>query len=144
MSHFLFGVVDGGRGTGKQIIAGKMEISWGASLQQPIVLRMLELSAKPAPGEAEFSIAEPGHDTADSLVSPYDAGMEKSALSLRDALRWLENERHDKGAELWVTEGYDDAFVKLEGSFEELQLIVESMMHKADEVPSLRLCLSKR
>lgn len=138
MSHFVFGVVEGVRETTRQTLSESIQVTWGKSLQQAVVIEMLTYHGKPTLAETPFSLSLPGDDNADALVSPYQVGHERIIKNLRSMLTWLERERAGKGAELWVTEGYDDAFKEVDGSYQHLQHSVSTLLHETESVPSLR------
>lgn len=141
MSHFLFGVVEGVRAFGRQSIGDNIDVCWGARLQQSVVIEMLELHGKPTSEETPFCLALAGEDNADGLVSPYQVGRDRIIEHLGNLLAWLDRERGGRDAELWVTEGYDDAFKELQGSPQELYKLVREVLLVTEDVPSLRLRL---
>ena len=139
MSHFLFGVVHGLHGAAREAIGGGMEVAWGPGLQQEIVNRMLAEKGKPSPSETSFSLGLPGEDQAESLISPHDVDRAVIVENLVHALTWLARERGPGTAELWMTEGYDDAFAEKQGTFQQLQDIVRGLLADGAQLPSLRL-----
>jgi hypothetical protein len=141
MSHFLFGVVNGRHGASREAIGGGMEVAWGPGLQQEIVNRMLAEKGKPTPSETTFSLNHPGEDQSESLISPYDVEREVIVENLLHVLTWLERQRGPGTAELWMTEGYDDAFAEKQGTFQELQEVVRGLFVDREQLPSLRLRL---
>lgn len=142
MSHFVFGVVDGVRLPARQKISDAVEVLWGPAFQQALVIEMLEQHGKPTSEETPFSLGLAGEDNADSLVSPYQVDRDRIIENLIHALAWLDRERLGKGAELWITEGYDDRFKEIQGSCHELQECVRSFLLATLDVPSLRLRLN--
>jgi hypothetical protein len=118
-----------------------IDVCWGAALLQPVVLEMLEHHGLPTAQETPFSLTEAHGDNADGLVSPYRATRERILVRLNYILDWLEVERAGEGAELWLTEGYDDAFTELKGSKEKLYQAVQKALALSADAPSLRLKL---
>ena len=142
MSHFVFGVVEGVRLPGRQKISDAVEVLWGQAFQQAVVVEMLEQCGKPTSEETSFSLGLAGEDNADSLVSPYQVDRDRTIENLIHALAWLDGERLGRGAELWITEGYDDTFQEIQGSCHELQERVRGLLLETLDVPSLRLRLN--
>jgi hypothetical protein len=102
---------------------------------------MLAEKGKPASSETTFSLSLPGEDQSESLISPYDVEREVIVENLVHALAWLDRQRGPGTAELWMTEGYDDAFTEKQGSFQELQDVVRGLFEDREQLPSLRLRL---
>lgn len=144
MSHFVFGVVVGERAYARQNVGPSFDVCWGPPLQQAVVMRMLEKHGKPAPNETPFSLSLAGEDHADGLVSPYQIDREPIVTNVAHLLTWLDRERAGEDAELWLTEGYDDAFRELQGTQPELNRQVRELLQTSDDVPSLRLKMTSR
>jgi hypothetical protein len=141
MSHFVFGVVEGVRDSARQKIGEAMDVCWGARLQQPVVIEMLEQHGKPAATETPFCLTAAGGDNADGLVSPYHVDRNQIIERIGDMLAWLDRERTGRDAELWLTEGYDNAFRELQGTQQDIHRLIEQELMQTADVPSLRLIL---
>lgn len=139
MSHFVFGVVAGVRPPTREPIDDATEVVWGTQLQQAVVLEILANHGKPSAYETVFSVSTPGEDHADALVSPYQVDREHLVNNLLSILSWLDQVRAGKDAELWTTEGFDDAFEILEGHGQQLGERVRDRLLASEDLPSLRL-----
>lgn len=144
MSHFVFGTLEGSRVPSREKLGSNIEACWGVDAQQGFMLEMLAADGKSAIDETPFCLVAVGEDTADALVSPYRCELAQIVDHLDCMLAWLDKERAGKNAELWVTEGYDDAFSFYEGTYEKLRAAVGEVLQASTDVPSLRLRLCAR
>jgi hypothetical protein len=142
MSHFVFGIIEGSREPGRLSVESTFDVLWGVAPQQKVVLEMLASASKPAPTETPFSLTRTGEDNADGLISPYQVEREPLISNVCDMITWLDQKRAGKNAELWLTEGYDDAFRVIRGSAVDMKAAVRAMFENSVEIASIRIALA--
>jgi len=109
-------------------------------------MEMLGAAGKPSGTETPFSLTEVGGDNAEGLISPYELEPAEVLVNVCGMIDWLELERGDRKAtaELWLTEGYDDAIDRIDGSPTELKSMVRTKILEAKIVDwSIRFVLSR-
>lgn len=145
MSHFVFGTISSGHPSVRESVGSLFDVCWGTELCQSSVLEMLSPNLVGGRMLTPFMLTGVGDDTADRLVSPYrSVRLDVVAERVGEMIRWLESVRAGAPAELWMTEGYDDAFEEYGGN---LQFLLDHSLMAicaASQLPSLRLKFESR
>jgi hypothetical protein len=144
MSYFVFGLIDtaGGdcaEGARRSAAAEGMDLKLGDDIGQPVLSEMLG-AYSPTVSVPFLLTSTSSEDTSDSLISPFVASEAARAHAFAAIGRWLiatlrlpEVER----VRVWMTEGYDSAFERLNVSAEHFADEVIRRVAAAGDVPSL-------
>ena len=150
MSYFVFGLIDGTQGSGGatarvNATAERMELKLGDGRRQPVLDEMLG-TYSPTKSAPFLLTKTREEDTSDSLVSPYVVGVDGSSEAFAAIGRWLVATLRSPDIErvrVWMTEGYDSVFDRLEVPADRFADEVVTRVRAARDVPSLQVTVVK-
>jgi len=94
---------------------------------------------------AFFCVANAEDDTSEALISPFTLGMhgaERGLAAIADWVRCLAAEPSTRCVQLWLTEGWDDAFELVECTPQDLPALLTRRLQEEADIPSLHVSIA--